>query len=294
MENIFSEHYGSDAEDSELVTAAQQGNRVTLEELVLRHQAWIYNIALRMVGNPHDAEDVTQEILIKIITKLSTFQGKSSFRTWVYRIVTNHVLNMQKRPQEYFFKSFHHHASLIDRSPDQDLPDPHSVPVDVNLLVEETRISCMMGMLLCLDRTQRLVLILGGILGINSAIGSEILEIRPENFRQHLSRARKQLTNYMNEKCGLMNKDNPCNCARKTRAAIAAGYVDPEHLKFHQQHVQKVKTLVTQNINQVDDVLELRAERLFQEQPFLESPDYVQLIENLLQREEFQILLNFN
>jgi hypothetical protein len=58
MINIFSEQYTADTSDSELVVSAQQGNRTALEELILRHQAWVYNIALRMVGNPHDA-DVT-------------------------------------------------------------------------------------------------------------------------------------------------------------------------------------------------------------------------------------------
>ena len=189
MENIFHEHALADTKDSELVTAAQYGNRAALEELVLRHQSWIYNVALRMGGSPQDAEDVTQEILIKMMTKLSTFEGKSSFRTWLYRIVANHVINMKKQPREYFFASFQHHANVINLIPDQDLPDPHSVPVDVNLLVEETRLSCMMGMLLCLDWAQRLVFILGGILGANSTISSEILEISPDNFRQQLARA---------------------------------------------------------------------------------------------------------
>ena len=68
--------------------------------LVLRHQAWIYNIAIRMVFQPQDAEEVTQEVLVKVITKLSTFKGESKFRTWLYRIAANHVLNMKRRSAE--------------------------------------------------------------------------------------------------------------------------------------------------------------------------------------------------
>jgi hypothetical protein len=70
--------------DDELVGQAKSGDRPALEKLVLRHQAWIYNIAVRMVFDPHDAEEVTQEVLIKVITRLSTFQGESKFRTWLY------------------------------------------------------------------------------------------------------------------------------------------------------------------------------------------------------------------
>ena len=294
MINIFNEQYVSDTKDSELVASAQQGDRIALEKLILRHQAWIYNIALRMVGSPHDAEDVTQEILIKILTKLSTFQGKSSFRTWVYRIVTNHVINMKKRPREYFFSSFTRHDDIRTGIPDMDLPDLQAVPADVNLLVEETKMGCMMGMLLCLNRSQRLVFILGAVFGASSAVGAEILEISPENFRQQLSRARKQLSNYMNERCGLMNKENPCRCARKTRALIRAGYIDSQNLEFHKHYVEKVKTIVAKHVNRVDDLLELRSQTLFQDHPFLESPNYVQLVEKLLRREEFQRMLNFN
>jgi RNA polymerase sigma factor (sigma-70 family) len=85
-----------DHEDQELVLRARSGDRKALEELVQRHQAWIYNIAVRMLYHPQDAEDATQEILIKVITRLSSFEGRSSFRTWLYRIVVNHVLKTKR------------------------------------------------------------------------------------------------------------------------------------------------------------------------------------------------------
>jgi RNA polymerase sigma factor (sigma-70 family) len=78
------------------VTRANADEQPALEELVRRHQAWIYNIAIRMIAHPQDAEDATQEILIKAITRLSSFEGRSSVRTWLYRIVVNHVLNMKR------------------------------------------------------------------------------------------------------------------------------------------------------------------------------------------------------
>jgi RNA polymerase sigma factor (sigma-70 family) len=86
----------TDSDDLELVRRIQNGDREALESLVRRHQDWIYNIGLRMVYLPEDAEDATQEILIKLLTKLSTFEGRSSFRTWLYRLVCNHVLNMKR------------------------------------------------------------------------------------------------------------------------------------------------------------------------------------------------------
>jgi RNA polymerase sigma factor (sigma-70 family) len=93
--NQFTEVAEDDSGDTALVGQAIVGDRVALEKLILRHQAWIYNIAVRMVFRPQDAEEVTQEVLVKVITKLSTFKGESTFRTWLYRIAANHVLNMK-------------------------------------------------------------------------------------------------------------------------------------------------------------------------------------------------------
>jgi DNA-directed RNA polymerase specialized sigma24 family protein len=156
MHNPFTEIGDSDLEDAELVSRATHGDRPALEQLVLRHQAWIYNIAVRMVFQPHDAEEVTQEVLVKVITKLSTFKGESKFRTWLYRIVANHVLNMKRRSAETKVTKFSDYGIAIDGTVDGDLPDPKSVPVALPILVEEVKNSCTMGMLLCLDRKQRL------------------------------------------------------------------------------------------------------------------------------------------
>src|SRR3954470_21272960 len=92
--------------DAGLVADAQAGSRDALEQLIARHQSWIYNIVLRMVYHPHDAEDITQEILIKVVTKLSTFERRSSFRTWLYRIAVNHVLNMKRTRAEEWEMTF--------------------------------------------------------------------------------------------------------------------------------------------------------------------------------------------
>ncbi|MBR9804078.1 RNA polymerase sigma factor, partial [bacterium] len=92
--------------DLSLIEQARNGSRAALEKLILRHQAWIYNIAIRMVFHDQDAEEVTQEVLIKAITRLDSFQGKSQFRTWLYRITANHVLNMKRRGGEVQAQSF--------------------------------------------------------------------------------------------------------------------------------------------------------------------------------------------
>ena len=97
VNNPLAESAPTEQEDQNSVLRARGGDRKALEDLIERHQAWIYNTALRMLFHPQDAEDATQEILVKVVTRLSSFEGRSSFRTWLYRIVANHLLNVKRQ-----------------------------------------------------------------------------------------------------------------------------------------------------------------------------------------------------
>ena len=115
--NPFADDAPTELEDRAFVERARAGDREALEELVRHHQGWIYNIALRMVFYPQDAEDATQEILLKAVTSLSSFEGRSSFRTWLYRMVVNHVLNMKRGHAERAIISFGAYGQAIEDTP---------------------------------------------------------------------------------------------------------------------------------------------------------------------------------
>lgn len=262
---------GSDPPDEELVVQAQSGDKNALEQLVRRHQPWVFNIAVRMMWRRDLAEDATQEILIKIVTKLSSFRGDSLFRTWLYRIAVNHLLNVRKSEMEEKM-TFTDMGRSLDATPNLDLPDPRSVPVELPLLVEETRLSCMNAMLLCLDRRQRLVFILGEIFGVSGEVGAEVMEILPDHFRQLLSRARRDLYQFMNDKCGLVNTANPCRCAKKTRGFMQAGYVDPDHLQFTKGRLASIGDVAPNRLDELDSLDRKHAE-LFRDHAFLAPSD---------------------
>jgi RNA polymerase sigma factor (sigma-70 family) len=273
--------------DRDLVEQAQAGSREALEQLVTRHQRWIYNIVQRMIYHPHDAEDVTQEILIKLITKLSTFKGDSRFRTWLYRIVVNHVLSMKRARGEAYEWTFEKYGSGLNSAPDEDLPDPRSVPVDVQLIVDEAMIGCTSGMLLCLTREQRLVYILGEIFGVTDVVGAELLEITRESFRQKLSRARRDLHQFMHGQCGLVNAANPCRCAKKTQAFIRAGYIDTHKLLFASEHMTRVREVAGRVHDNLEELDAAYAE-IHRGHPFLEGRDFVALLRGLMDRPDFK------
>ncbi|QEG37682.1 RNA polymerase sigma factor [Bythopirellula goksoeyrii] len=294
MHNPFVEATDHDTEDVELVRQAKNGDRDSLERLILRHQAWIYNIAVRMVFQPQDAEEVTQEVLIKAVTRLSTFRGESKFRTWLYRITANHVLNMKRRGGETIPHTFSSYADAINNTPDLDLPDPKSVPVDVSLLIDETKIACTTGMLLCLDRRQRLIFTLGEIIGVCDTVGSEVMDMSADNFRQCLARARRDLYQFMNHQCGLVNASNPCRCPKKTKGFIDAGHVDPSYLLFSSSRVQQIRDAAADTVREIDEVADRSFAAIYRDHPFLKPSNQAQWLRRILDRPDVRATLHLN
>ena len=91
----------SDAEEMEsLVARSREGDRAALDALIHTIQPTIYKLAQRFLMLPADAEDATQEILLKIITRLGQFDGRSRFRTWAYSVASHHLLDLKRRPSE--------------------------------------------------------------------------------------------------------------------------------------------------------------------------------------------------
>ena len=81
---------------SVLIEQATAGDRAALETLLAGVQDLVFNLSLRMLGAFHDAEDASQDILLKVMTHLSSFKGDSAFTTWVFRITVNHLKDYKK------------------------------------------------------------------------------------------------------------------------------------------------------------------------------------------------------
>lgn len=289
MDNPFQINY-PDEIDSELVKLATSGDKKALQNLIIRHQIFIYNLALKMTKNIEDAEDLTQEVFINAITSLSKFEGKSKFRTWLYRITVNYFLNTKKRKSELKVIDFETYFNSIDNMPNNELTNQEQN--DLTESIEELRISCTAGMLLCLDREQRMIYILGEMFDIDHNLGSEILGITAGNFRIRLMRARQDLNNWMNERCGLVNKANPCRCAKKTRAYIEAGIVDPNNLKFNTRHKKKIYELSEQNATSITNTIEDLNKNIFQQHPLQEPVTSSKIVDEIFNNNLIKLILN--
>ncbi len=185
---------------------------------------------------------------------------------------------------------FETYFDSIDTMPDNELGNQEVN--DLTKTIEELRISCTAGMLLCLDREQRMIYILGEMFEIDHNLGSEILGITAGNFRIRLMRARQDLYNWMNERCGIVNKSNPCRCAKKTRAYIEAGVVHPNNLIFNTRHKKKIYELSEQKSASITDTVEDLHKSIFQQHPMQEPLTATKSVDEIFNNNLIKLILN--
>src|SRR5215467_841751 len=217
-----------------LIAHATAGDREALDELVRAVQHRVYALAQRMLGNPDEAADATQEILIRVVTRLGTFRGEAAFPTWVHRVASNYLLTARAvragRPE----MSFEALGAMIDGG----LSGSGAADTDADsdpaaaALAGEVRLTCTEAMLLCLDAGHRLAFVFGEILELSSDEASWVLDVSPDAYRQRLARARAAITEFMKKRCGVFSAQNPCRCSRQVPQAMRLGMLDPQRLRF--------------------------------------------------------------
>jgi RNA polymerase sigma factor (sigma-70 family) len=148
-----------------LVGQAVAGDSAALERVVVAVRDDVYRLALRMLWHPQDAEDATQEALIRIVTRIHSYRGEAAFRTWAYRVAANHITNWRLSRVERERLDFRRFGEELAEG----LEDPDPTTPDAALLAEEVKLGCTLGMLLCLDRDQRLAYLLSDVFELPSA-----------------------------------------------------------------------------------------------------------------------------
>src|SRR5712692_4081176 len=174
-----------------------------------------------MLWHPEDARDASQEILVRVVTHLSSFRSNSRFLTWVYRIAANYLISARRSRVEAQGLTFEQFATdladgLSDASTGSD-----EWPAAKAVLLDEVKIGCMHALLTCLDRPHRLAYVLGEILEFEGPEAARVLGISAAAFRKRLSRARDAIVGFTRTHCGLVDADNPCRCIRRLPRAQA-------------------------------------------------------------------------
>lgn len=190
--------------DAELVRRAKAGDLAAFEELVNRHERRIYTLALRIVQNPHDAEDVTQQAFISALEGLVKFREEASFATWLNRIATYAALKIIRKRQGLDTISF---DAATDPGEDYDtIPHPEFIADwrdSPEQLVERNETRRLLDAALAqLDEKHRLVFVLRDVEGLSVKETAGALGLSDANVKVRLLRARLQLREDLTRRFG--------------------------------------------------------------------------------------------
>lgn len=228
----------TDLNEERLLThldAAVAGDAAALERLIVAFKDPLYRLALRMLGNFADAEDATQEILVKIMTGLASFQRRSSIRTWAFRVAVNHLRDVSASRRRTAAQSLDAVAEQLERgialTTDYHAQARSADPV-LELEAREIGLHCTQGILMCLDPDQRVAYVLSEVFDFDTRTGAQVLDIGETAYRQRLSRARRALETFMGTHCGLVHAEARCTCERQAHALRKIRQGKPIRLQF--------------------------------------------------------------
>lgn len=181
--------------DEDLVALAQVGDEAAFTELVHRHESRVYTLALKMLRNPADAEDVLQETFINVLRSLKQFRGESTFATWLYRIAYNGTLmRLRKSSMAVSLdEAIEGDESEIPRELTDWSHDPESA-----LLNQETR-SEMQAAVDTLSTPLRSVFILRDVDGLSTEETAAVLDVSVPVVKTRLHRARMIMRNRLTD-----------------------------------------------------------------------------------------------
>ncbi len=269
-----------------LVHKATEGDKKALETLVADVQDIVFNLSLRMLGTFVDAEDAAQDILLKMITHLSSFKGGSAFTTWVFSIAVNHLKNYKKHMFARYPLSFEYYGDDIENGKTQDVPDL-TQNVEKDILAEELKMSCTNVMLQCLDAESRCIFILGTMFKIDSRIAGDILGMTPEAYRQRLSRVRKKMAEFLGQYCGEYGNGR-CKCRDRVNYAIQSHRLNPLGLDYVAAAEIPVETMLDVK-NAMEDIDDLSQDFSFCK-PYQSSERTKHLIKEFLDSTQLSVI----
>jgi RNA polymerase sigma-70 factor (ECF subfamily) len=186
------------ARDAELAAQARAGVRAAFDELVVRHQDRVYNMALRMLGHPDDALDLAQEVFLSAYRALPAFEGKSSFSTWLYRVTVNRCRDELRRRATV--KHTRPRSLSAAAGPDDPPGDPPAhAPSPAELAVARESEALVARAIAELPADARETLVLRDVEGLAYEEIAEILDVPVGTVRSRLHRARSLVRERLRE-----------------------------------------------------------------------------------------------
>jgi len=199
----FSEPNEGKAKEEQLVKNLQAGKADSFEQLANLYQKKIYALSFNLTRNAMDSEDVTQEVLLTLFRKIHTFQGRSAFSSWVYRITLNATyMKLRSRKKEQSISIEELLPPFNGSGFQQEKIRDWSENTESLLFDNEVRETIQKAVSLLPDK-ERIVFLLRDVEGLSTENVSEVLELTIPAVKSRLHRARlflrKKLANYFDE-----------------------------------------------------------------------------------------------
>jgi len=175
-----------EATDLDLVARHRYGDEEAFTEIYQRYATMVYNLSLRLSGSPDEASDLTQEIFLRIFRHLAKFRGRSSLKTWIYRVALNHCRSRlgRKRPAPQPLTG--PEGEIV-----RDIPDPRRSPEDRAVAESESRL--VAEALARLPRRFAEAVTLRDIEDLSYQEIAEVLQVRIGTVRSRIARGRERL-----------------------------------------------------------------------------------------------------
>ncbi len=192
-------------EEQRIIQRVLSGDTDAFELLVLDQSKIVYNLALRMVSDPEDAADISQEAFLKAFTNLSSFRGDSKFSSWLYKLTTNLCLDhLRKRNRHKVLPLTYTDEDGNEET--MEIPDDSHAP-ETEAERRELQFHVREG-LAQLPPMQREILVMREIGGMSYEEISQQLQIEEGTVKSRIFRARKKLCNILTQK-GNISEQSP-------------------------------------------------------------------------------------
>lgn len=236
------------------------------ETLYKENLSKVYHLALGLSGNASDAEEITQEAFFKALTAFGSFRHESSFFTWIYRITLNaansYLKQRSKMPVQALTEDYGYlMEDIFDEHPGN---NPETL-----YLAKEAKYKCLHCLTECLSGEQRQIFCLAITLGLSQKQVAEILDCSLSKVKITIHRAKQKWFGYMDNRCSLIKKSNPCRCEQWVRFGLQQGWIIRD-----EKESEKWKTAQREEETQViNEIRNLKGLRLLYQSLYPQNPD---------------------
>lgn len=169
--------------ETDIIEQIRSGNQRAFKSIVEQYQDMVYTVCLRMLGNVADAEEAAQEVFVKVYRAISSFEGKSKFSTWIYRVAYNQCISILRSKVKMF--------DLVDELPDTEVNEADLNGLDT--LSREERSAYLKQAIEALPETDAVVITLFYYDELSLEEIADITGLSNNNIRIKLHRSRKKL-----------------------------------------------------------------------------------------------------